>query len=87
MVGCMSDSSELFFRTVSVTAAEFVHTAGGIDEFLFSGEEGVRGAGDFKLHEGIFFTVDFNSLLGGYGGTSDEDFVVGHVFEYYLTII
>ncbi len=31
----------LFFTTVAVAAHEFINATGGVDEFLFAGEEGV----------------------------------------------
>lgn len=31
----------LFFTTITVAAHEFIYTTGGVDEFLFTGEEGV----------------------------------------------
>ncbi len=43
-------SVQLFFATVAVAAHELVNATSGVDEFLLAGEEGVRGAGDFKLH-------------------------------------
>ena len=52
----------LLLITVAVAAAELVDATGGIDEFLFAGEEGVRGAGDFKLYKRICFAVDFDCL-------------------------
>ena len=33
---------ELYFEAVAVTAHELVYATGGVDEFLFAGEEGVR---------------------------------------------
>ena len=38
---CGSYDRRLFLAAVTVTAHEFIHAAGGIDEFLFAGEEGV----------------------------------------------
>ena len=52
----------LLLAAVAVAAAEFVDAACGVDEFLLAGEEGVRGAGDFKLYEGIGLAVDLDSL-------------------------
>lgn len=78
---------ELFFEAVAVTAHELVYAAGGVDEFLFAGEEGVRRAGDFKLDQRIFFAVDFDSFFRCDSRTGDKDFVVRHVFENYFAII
>lgn len=35
------ETCRLFLAAVTVTAHEFIHAAGGIDKFLFAGEEGV----------------------------------------------
>lgn len=72
---------------VAVAAHELVYAACGIDKLLLTGEEGVRCAGDLKFYEGIGYAIHFDCLLGGYGGTSDEDLVIGHVLEYYFTVV
>ncbi len=77
----------LFFLAVAVTAHELVHTTCGVNELLLAGEERVRAAGDFKLHEGVSHAINFDCLLSGDGGTGDEDFIVRHVFEHYFAIV
>ncbi len=59
-----SDDSfrRLLLCAVAITAAEFVDATCGVDEFLLTGEEWVRAAGDFELYKGIFLAVDFDSL-------------------------
>ena len=57
------DCAELFFLAVAVAAHDLIHTAGGVDEFLLAGEEGVRGACDFKLHEGICNAINFDCFF------------------------
>ena len=49
--------------TVTVAAHELVYAACGVDELLLAGEEGVRGAGDFKLDQRIGHAVNFDSFL------------------------
>ena len=66
----------LLLVAVAVTAHELVHAAGGVDELLLAGEEGVRRAGDFKLYQGIGNAVYLDFLTGGYCGTGDEDLIV-----------
>ena len=70
-----------------VTAHEFVHTSGGIDKFHFAGIEGVRRVGDFHFVNRICFTIDFDGFFGVDRRTSDENVVVGHIFECDQTII
>ena len=53
---------DLLLDAVAIAAAETVHTTCGVHEFLLTGEEGVRRAGDFKLHEGILLAVNLDSL-------------------------
>lgn len=79
--------SQLLLAAVAVAAAELVDATCGVDEFLFAGEEGVGAAGDFKLYEGIFFTVDFDCLTGSYSRAGDENLFVRHVFESHLTVV
>ena len=76
----------LLLDAVAVAGAELVDASCGVDELLLAGEEGVGGAGDLKLHEGILLAVDLDGLAGGYCGACDEDLIVRHVFEHYLTI-
>ena len=66
----------LFFLAVAVAAHELVYAAGSVDEFLLAGEEGVRRAGDFKLHEGIGHAINFDCFFCCNCRTSDEDFFV-----------
>ncbi len=47
----------LLLVAVAVAAHELVHAACGVDELLLAGEEGVRSAGDFKFHQGVFNAV------------------------------
>ncbi len=47
---------------VAVAAHELVYAACGVDELLLSCEEGVRRAGDFKLHKRIGLAVHFDLL-------------------------
>ena len=72
---------DLLFVAVAVTAHELVYAAGGIDEFLLAGEEGVRRAGDFKFNQRISLAVDFDSLFRCYGRASDKYLVIRHIFE------
>ena len=72
---------------VAVAAHELVYAACGVDEFLLAGEEGVRSAGDFKLHKGIGNTINLDSFAGGHGRTGDEDFVIRHVLENHFAIV
>lgn len=74
------------FVAVAVTAHELVDAACGVDELLLAGEEGVRGACDFKLHERIGLAVDFDGFAGSDSRTGDEDFIVRHIFEYNFAV-
>ena len=47
---------------VAVAAHELVYAACGVDELLLSCEEGVRRAGDFKLHKRRGLAVHFDLL-------------------------
>lgn len=57
----------LLLLTVAVAVAELVDAACGVDELLLAGEERVRRACDFELHEGILLAVDFDCLAGSHG--------------------
>ena len=71
----------LFFVAVTVAAHELVYAAGGVNEFLLTGEEGVRRAGDFELYQRIGNAINFDSFARSNGRTGDKDFVIRHVFE------
>lgn len=77
----------LVLLTVAVAGEELVDAAGGVDEFLLAGEEGVGGGGDFQLHQGVGLAVDFDSFLSGNSRVGDEDFIVRHIFENYFAIV
>lgn len=73
--------------SVAVAGAEFVDATGGIDEFLLSGVEGVRGGSDFEFDEGVCFAVEVDGFASGYGAACDEHFVVRHIFEHHFAIV
>ena len=77
----------LLLGTVAVAAAELVDASCGVDELLLAGEEGVRGGGDFKLHQGILLAVDLDGLTGSDSRAGDENLLVRHVFENDLTVV
>ena len=77
----------LLFTAVAVAAHELVDAAGGVDELLLAGEEGVRRAGDFEFHQGVFNAIDGDGFASGDGRAGDEHFFVRHVFECNRTIV
>ena len=66
----------LFLATVAITTHELINTTGGVNKFLFSGEEWVRRTSDFEFHKGISHTINFNCFFSGDCRASDEDFLV-----------
>ena len=66
----------LFFTAVAVAAHELVDAAGGVDELLFAGEEGVRRAGDFEFYQRISNAINFDGFFCSDSRACDEDFFI-----------
>lgn len=52
-----------FLLAITIAVEELINTTCGVNEFLLTGEEGVRSIGNFKLNQWVGLTVDFNSLF------------------------
>ena len=72
---------------LAVTAHELVNATSGVDELRLTSVEGVRSAGNFKLHYGVGLAFKFYGVVGLASGTREEHVAVAHVFENYGTIV
>lgn len=79
----------LLFLCVSLAVAtqELIYTSSSIDKFCLTRKERVTRVGDFHLYEGIGYSIYINSLFCVDRRLSDEDFIVGHVFENYKAVV
>lgn len=67
---------------LAVLLAELLDTTGGVDELHLAGVEGVGGAGDFQLHQGVFVAVfPLDGFLAVGAGFAEEGMVRGNVLE------
>ena len=78
---------DLLLAAVAVTAHELIDATSGVDEFLLAGEEWVRRAGDFQLHEGILLAIDFDGFTSCNSRASDESVIIRHIFENNFAVV
>ena len=74
------------FLLLTVSRVEFVHAAGGVDEFHLARVERVGSVGDLDFHQRERHAVNVDRFLRTYAGTGDEDVFVGHILECYKTV-
>ena len=67
---------------LGVAAHELIYAAGGIYQLRLTRVEGVRGAGDFQLDEGISLAFELNGLVGLASGAAEEHIAIAHVLEH-----
>ena len=72
---------------VTVTVHEAVYATSGINELALTGVEWVRSAGDFYLYYRIGLAFELYGVVGLASRTCEEHVAVGHILEYYWTII
>jgi hypothetical protein len=77
----------LLLAHASVAVHELVDASGGVDELALTGVEGVRAAGNFQFHYGVFFSLKLHCLRGFAGALREEHVAVAHVLEHYRAII
>jgi hypothetical protein len=89
----LTAQKKLFFvgaalRLVGVAAAEFLHTAGRIDEHVFAGVEGVRSTAHFDFNHRVGVAVfPLNRLGGRHRGAGNKFEVRRGVLENYLAVL
>ena len=78
----------LLLEELLVLVVELINTTGAVDELHLTRVEGVRGAGDFELHQGIFVAVfPLDGFLSVDGRARQEGHIVRHIFENNQSII
>ena len=78
----------LLLEELLVLAVELVNATGAVDELHLTRVEGVRSAGDFKLHQRIFVAVfPLDGLLCVDGRARQKGHVIRHIFENNQSVI
>ena len=72
---------------VTVTVHEAVNATSGINELALTCVEWVRSARDFYLYYRIGLAFKFYGVVSLASRTCEEHVTIGHILEYYWTII
>ena len=71
-----------------ILAAEPIHPSGSVHDFLLTGVERMRVAGDFHLNQRILLAVSpLDRILGGQRGAGQEGKIGGDVLKHHLAVL
>ena len=81
----MLRKEELLLRVFLV---EFVNPAGGVNQHVFAGKEGMRSIGNLQFDQGIFVAVfPLSGFFAGGRRAAQKAVTVTHVFENHVTVV